>query len=215
MCAISQWPWALLRPLAHWSTQSSSGCTTVLPSWPDCPHTWPAALLLWSTSTTSAFLPFRASFLSLPLALQCVVVPHTGGERSVATSASLAHSSMTVINTSTEPQLCINNNIPVWLLAWGGGRWVAGSTMTYFLCCQLLFLLGCWCQGSLRKENGGDIRRASGGAGVGEWGGGDSNVTLFLLQCNFLFECECHLKGIKGILGKMWHFGLPKAGKLS
>ncbi len=63
---------------------------------------------------TTTFLPFRASSPSLPVLL-------TGAQRAVVSSTFLAHSSMTVINTSTDSVLCINNNIPVWQVGWCGG----------------------------------------------------------------------------------------------
>lgn len=73
----------------------------------------------------------------LPLRLSSLL-EHRG---LVVSSTFPAHSSTTVINTSTDPVLRINNNIPVWLA--GMLRRVAGSAMTRWHCCQLLLLFGC------------------------------------------------------------------------
>lgn len=62
----------------------------------------------------TAFLPFRASSPSPPVLL-------TGAQRAVVSSTFPAHSFTTVINTSTDSVLCINNNIPVWLVGLCGG----------------------------------------------------------------------------------------------
>lgn len=116
----------LLWLLAEWSAQSISGCTTVLSSRPGCPHAGPAVPLLWST--TAILGPPSPPLGPVLLAWR------TEGRGLVSTSS--ARSSSTVINTSSDSVLCMNNNIPVWLVGLCGGSAVSG-----FHCCQLLFLV--------------------------------------------------------------------------
>lgn len=78
----------------------------------------------------TTFLPFRASSPSLPVL--------TGAQRTVVSSTFLAHSSVTVINTSTDSVLCINNNIPVWLVGWCGGSAMTVFTAASFCCCLVV-----------------------------------------------------------------------------
>lgn len=132
LCALTNGLGALLWLLADWVAQQCSACgRAALTLGQRLPYCGP-----------TTFLPFRASSPSLP-------VPLTGAQRAVVSSTFLAHSSMTVINTSTDSVLCINNNIPVWL--WDGVAG-GGSAMTCFHCCQLLLLFGCQRHKSLKIE---------------------------------------------------------------
>lgn len=89
---------------------------------------------------TTAFLLFTGCSPSRPVLLN-------GEHRAAVSSSTLsAHSSMTVITTSTDC-LCINNNIPVWL--------VRLSSVTCFHCCQRLLLLEP--QIIEKQDNEGDI----------------------------------------------------------
>lgn len=100
-------PMALERCCGYWSTglHNSAQLVAGLPS-----HLASGSLIV-----------VRQHFCHLEPPLPLCLFPLTGAQRTVVSSTFLAHSSMTVINTSTDSVLCINNNIPVWLVGWSGG----------------------------------------------------------------------------------------------
>lgn len=111
------------------------GCTAELGPRPDSPHTWPADPLLCSDNICAI-----QSLLSL---LSCLLAGAVG---TAVQPDFLAHDSPTVINTSNDSALSINNNIPVWRAEW---RRVSHDL---FSLCQLLLLLllGYRCHKSLK-----------------------------------------------------------------